>query len=61
MNKLKDDQQYRSLFNQNVSDHMNTYTHRKLAQGENGFKAVSNNGTPISVSFNSQNQFASHK
>ena len=63
INKMRDDDQYRSLFNNiTVGDNFNTQTHRKMNKGENIFKTNhNNNGTPISINYNSQKHLITHK
>lgn len=61
--KFRDEDQYKSMNNNPnlVGEQSNTFTHRKLKHTDKVFKGVSNNGTPISMSYNSQKQFVSHK
>lgn len=61
--KFREDDQYKSISNNlnMLGDQSNTFTHRKLKHTDKVFKGISSNGTPISMSYNSQKQFVSHQ
>lgn len=42
-------------------EHLTTYTHRKVKQGDGIFKSKSNNATPIAINYNSQKHFISQQ
>lgn len=64
LNRMKEEEQNQNAFSNiaSGSEHLNTYTQRKINKVDNIFKSKSNNATPISINYNSQKHFISqHK
>ena len=56
-NRMRDEENNKNNFSKIASgEHLNTFTHRKLVQGESIFKHNKSNATPMSINYNNISQ-----